>query len=375
MASSNPEQRGKPARSSYVSEWFGHRVYPVVTGSQEAFNGQRGKRCPFLSVATLQNKSCVKPGASSGICTLSSTSNGPRQDWLVCPYRALDPGLLEHAVRRLFSLEVSAPFLVAAAPTLALDEVRGEVERMASDGGAAFIYLQDKLGGEIGLPATERSPEMAFDVTVVEIVGRGGHAGMGRFGILEVQTMDFHGSYRHAVKNLEDALRLHGSDFHRVLESNQDWLSDHIEGPNISNVFKRTFYQMILKFQIGAQEACAGCVLAIPRSVWDSWQRHLGRPDLHQNTDGTYSLRTHESGTSASKTPAWIMVFDTDVTVQVSPGPLLITKSIATDADSIAHYALRVAPEVAVAQGGSADGLMETIRRRLSAWWPGLTKL
>src|SRR5437667_12908286 len=99
--------------------------------------------------------------------------------------------------------------------------------------------------------------------------------------------MDFHGSYRAVVKNLEDALRLHGLQFHKELQSKPNWLGERIEGPNIANVFKRTFYQIMLNFQIGADESCAGCVLALPVSVWDSWQRHLGKPDPRTNDDGT----------------------------------------------------------------------------------------
>ena len=57
---------------------------------------------------------------------------------------------------------------------------------------------------------------------------------------------------------------------------NINWLSEKIEGPNIANVFKRTFYQMVLKFKLAGHETCAGTTLALPRAVWDSWQRHLG---------------------------------------------------------------------------------------------------
>ena len=38
----------------------------------------------------------------SGVCTINNASNGSRQDWLVCPYRALDPNLIDNVVRRLF---------------------------------------------------------------------------------------------------------------------------------------------------------------------------------------------------------------------------------------------------------------------------------
>ena len=102
----------------------------------------------------------------------------------------------------------------------------------------------------------------------------------GRFGVLEIQTMDFHGSYRLAVQNLDDSLRLHGSGFADALQQNQRWLAERIEGPNIANVFKRTFYQMTLKFQLGVHPRSVGTSLAIPQAVWDSWQPHLGRPEL-----------------------------------------------------------------------------------------------
>jgi hypothetical protein len=186
--------------------------------------------------------------------------------------------------------------------------------------------------------------------------------------------MDFHGSYKYAVNNLKDALRLHGAQLPRVLQQNQDWLSDHIEGPNIANVFKRTFYQMMLKFQIGAHELCAGCVLAIPSSVWDSWQRHLGKPELEARPDGHFALRPPEGRFPADRVPAWIYVFDIDQSSRVSPNPVRIRRLVATDAESVSYYALKVAPEAAVAPGGASDRLLATIRRRLATWWPELSR-
>jgi hypothetical protein len=43
-----------------------------------------------------------------------------------------------------------------------------------------------------------------------------------------------------------------------ILPDNQRWLSEGVEGPNIANVFKRTFYQMMFTFQLGHHERCAG---------------------------------------------------------------------------------------------------------------------
>jgi hypothetical protein len=129
--------------------------------------------------------------------------------------------------------------------------------------------------------------------------------------------MDFHGSYRRVVQNLNDALRLHRKDFSNILQQKPEWLSEKIEGPNIANVFKRTFYQIMLKFQIGAQGSCVGSALGLPRSVWDSWQRHLGAPELTAGADGVYSLRRPDA--PSHRIPAWIYVFDVNATSKSNP--------------------------------------------------------
>lgn len=373
MATLPPDPAGAGLRGNFVSEWFGHRIHPTVAGGRESLADQQAQRCPFLSAATQEVRECVKAVPARGICTISSPSNGPRQDWLVCPYRALDLGLFENAARRLFSPAPGTRLLIHPAPMLVADDVRAGITEMVRTGGTAIVFFQGKLGGEISLAPTERSPEVSFDTTLVEIVDRSGVLDIGRYGILEVQTMDFHGTYRHAVKNLTDVLRLYGEQFHRMLGENQgQWISEEIEGPNIANVFKRTFYQMMLKFQIGAHESSAGCILALPVSVWDSWQRHLGKPELKPNRDGTLTLSRPE-GLPSGRVPAWIYVFDIDATSAGTPNPLVITAIIATDADSIAHYAVKVAPEIALAEGGVAGLLSTTIRRRLATWWPALT--
>jgi hypothetical protein len=256
---------------------------------------------------------------------------------------------------------------------LSVADTRQSILDTLTAGGVAITFLQGKIGGEISLAPTERSPEMSFDTTLIEIVQRDGNLSVGRFGILEVQTMDFHGTYRNAVNNLTDGLRLHPDDFYEVLRSptGRRWISDRIEGPNIANVFKRTFYQMMLKFQIGAHPSSAGCVLALPQSVWDSWQRHLGKPELLPQDDGELQLSKPGAG-RPDRVPAWIYVFDVQSMSQLTPNPLFLRHIIATDADSFAHYAVKVAPEIAIGEGGSAAMLSETIRRRLSAWWPDL---
>jgi hypothetical protein len=57
---------------------------------------------------------------------------------------------------------------------------------------------------------------------------------------------------------------------------------------------------------------------------------------------------------------------------ELSPNPLVISNVIATNADAMSDYALKVAPQVAVAGAGEADRVLNRIRRRLLQWWPEL---
>lgn len=365
---------GPPDRGNFVSEWFGYRTYPRVGGGSAALRMQQRGRCPFLSVVTHEERDCVKSASSAGVCTINNASNGVRQDWLACPYRALDPELIESVVRRLFGPSPGQPILVAPAPTLAQPDTRTDIFARARNHELTVVYLQNKLGGEISVNATDRSPELSFDTTFVELASTdAGGVGIDRFGVLEVQTMDFHGSYRRAVQNLKDALRLHGDRFADVLQENDRWLGERIEGPNIANVFKRTFYQMMLKFQIGVHPRSVGTALAVPQAVWDSWQPHLGRPELVARADGTHAL--HHPDVSDASVGAWILVFDVDSESARHPNPIVVKRTIATNAASIARYALEDVPRSAFSSSAAdSDTLVAAIHRRLSAWCPELSQ-
>lgn len=361
----------KKRAGSLVSEWYGHRVYPRVAAGKQALKDQMARRCPFLSAAMETEKACIKPAASSGICTISSPSNGEQQDWLVCPYRVLGSPIVHEAVTRLFEIEGS--FKLFTGPDLVHERTRRAVHDALAGKQRVFVYVQDKLGGEISLSATERSPEMSFDTTFVEILRSGEAYALGKYGILEVQTMDFHGSYKRVVQNLEDSLRLHRTKFHKTLADNQGWLSDRMEGPNIANVFKRTFYQVLLKFRLAGHQNCAGCVLALPKSVWDSWQRHLGKPEPVPVGPGVSILLA--PGLPRPNGRSWIHVFDLDQDAADPADSVKSVEIILADADTIAHHALRVAPEAALSDGGSADRILTRIAIRLNSWWPALTAL
>jgi hypothetical protein len=368
--------KGEPG--NVLAEWFGHRVYPEPSVSKQARADQTAQRCPFLSDLTHSHTTCVKSskadggtsnGVSRGVCTISSTSNGHRQDWLVCPFRALDTDLLLDAARRLFGVPEGQEVALLPAPSLADPETLERFRRSVEGGAFGIAYFQSKLGGEISVAATPRSPELNFDATMVNLTLENGNLAVDRYAIFEIQTMDFHGTYKRAVDNVVNASHLHKDDFPAAVLSHPEWLAEGVEGPNISNAFKRTFYQMMFKFQIGAHGRAAGCVLAIPEAVWDSWQRFLGAPELLPAADGTWRLL----GTPSDEpTPAWIYVFSLESDGGESPNPIRLKKVIGTTAAALSHFALDVAPEAALEDGGSVDRLLDTIRMRLARFIPGV---
>lgn len=366
-----PTRAPRPARGNYVSEWFGHRVYPRVVSNERSVEDQRRELCPFLSLATGEQRLCIKPPASLGVCTVNTPCETERRDWLVCPYRAFDPALLNNAIRRLFGFSVTQAALIMPAIRLVQAEARAAIQESLTSGGRVFVYFDAKVGGELSISRTAESPEFSFDITVIEIELSEGLPHVGRFGIVEIQTMDFHGSYKHAVANLKDGLRLHPHTFPETLSQNQQWLSERIEGPNLSNVFKRTFYQMMFKFQLGQSSRCSGCVLAVPLSVWESWQRHLGGPVLTEEADGTFSLLEPGRG-RPEVVPAWIYAFDLDAGAEVTPSPIAAPLIIATDAAAMSFYALELAPAKALATIDLPGGMITQLGRRLTTLWPEL---
>lgn len=188
--------------------------------------------------------------------------------------------------------------------------------------------------------------------------------------MIELQTTDTHGTYTHAVTALTNALDLHGDRFAELLAENPEWAGRKIEGPNISNVFKRTFYQIAFKFQVTKRETSVGCALALPKPVWDSWQPFLGAPDLHEQADGTFRLLDDQ----ASRPTDWIYVFD----IGTQPGPhgrpaqIHVGLVIGTDAATLSRAAFEVAPARAVEHGGGTDVVAETIVRRLGRYLPDI---
>jgi len=350
-----------------------------VSGGTTPVSDQKAGRCPFLSETLKTNTLCDKAPNSRGVCTISATSNGPRQDWLVCPNRALDDDLLADMTRRLYAIPAATPILIRPVLALADETQRSEILRAVRDREHVFVYFQSILGGEIHLSKSPASPELSFDVTIVELLRDegtlpidlpGSAVRLGRYGVIEMQTTDTHGSYKQTVDAMTHALDLFGDRFPEVMAENPDWAGRKVEGPNISNVFKRTFYQIIFKFQVTKRETSVGCALALPQPVWDSWQPFLGAPDLHQHEDGTWRLLDDQ----ASQPSDWIYIFDIDPQPRSDgrPAPIRIQRVIGTDAATLSRAAFEVAPAKALEHGGDMDAVAVTIARRLGDYLPGM---
>jgi hypothetical protein len=283
-------------------------------------------------------------------------------------------------VRQLFGLTVHEAVHVLPVTNLANDGIRERLLANAQNPSAPrqFLTFQQLFGGEISLPRSPSSPELSFDATVVEVVPAKTTVGvrLGRYGVIEMQTTDTHGTYRHAVDALRGALDLHADDFGEQVAAHPDWPGRRVEGPNISNVFKRTFYQVMFKFQITRRASSSGCILALPRPVWDSWQPFLGAPELIDMNDGTHRLLAQgdEKTDLSSAAPNWIYVFDIadEPPADGSTTPIKLQLVIATDAPTLSRLALDIAPNNAIGEANTEDTIINALRRRTGNFVPGI---
>jgi hypothetical protein len=359
-------KRSEP-KGNYISEWFGQRIYPEVRLSDKDVSGSNWGICPFLSGVKRQRTQCIKSENAFGVCTINSAGIDSRRDWLVCPYRVIDSDIVKAGCETIFQASTS----IIAIPVSILADKKGTaaLEEGLAKNGHAFVFFQDKLGGEISISGTSASPEIAFDVTVVEISKEKGALKVDRYGFIEIQTMDFHGSYKYAVSNLRDAHRLHKNGFSKALAKNLSWMSEGVEGPNIANVFKRTFYQTLLKFELSKEGAASGTILAIPKAVWDSWQPFLGCPQIEHvrgaefRIKGTDNVRYH--GTNA-----WIFVFELDGSSARSISPVKIIAKIRVSAADLVEHAFVNVPRNILHWTKSDDALLQRIRSRIQRALP-----
>jgi hypothetical protein len=360
-----PVQRG-----NFISEWFGQRIYPEVKLDSDAISGAKSGVCPFLTSVKRETTQCIKNENASGVCTINSVGNDIRKDWLVCPYRVIDSEIVTAACGAIFGVTPSTPPI----PISILGDKKGIAalnESIAQD-KRGFVFFQDKLGGEISINGTPSSPELSFDITVVELSQpHPGAIKIDRYGFIEIQTMDFHGSYAAAVSNLRDAFRLHKDKFPGELAKNQAWASQKVEGPNIANVFKRTFYQTLLKFELSKEGAAAGTILALPESVWESWQPFLGRPTIEHVSGPEYRI-VGTDNESYHGTNAWILVFALDATASESISPVRIVSRIRVSATDLVQHAFVTVPKNMLHRATVDDVLLPRIRDRIRRAAPSI---
>jgi hypothetical protein len=354
-------------KGNYISEWFGQRIFPEVRLSNKAISGANWGVCPFISAIKRERTQCIKNENAFGVCTINSMAGQTRRDWLVCPYRVIDSEIVKHGCETVFN---STAF-IAPIPVSILHGKTGLalLDESLEKNGKAFVFFQDKLGGEISISGTSASPEIAFDVTAVEINRVADALKVGRYGFIEIQTMDFHGTYKHAVSNLRDAHRLHGKGFSKALEQNPTWMSQNVEGPNIANVFKRTFYQTLLKFELSKEGAAAGTILALPQSVWDSWQPFLGQPTIEHVGGVEFRIRGTDNQTYHG-TNAWIFLFDLDANNEQSISPVAIKAKIRVSATDLIEHAFVNVPKNMLHWATMEDTLLQRIRGRIQRALP-----
>lgn len=379
--------RSKPEKGAtsgnFVAEWFGHRVWNKVDSDATALANQCNRLCPFLSSAIGAKKRCIKSAGRSsptGVCTISSDSNGLRQDWLACPYRTLDEQftILTQAIRLLFDISPDTPVFIYSGEKIKTQEGKTQLKsNVAEKRGRVFVFMADKLGGEIDLPETGASPGAKVDVSVIEVIdcdNAGAPSVFGRHMMYEIQTADFHGSPLHAVQALE-ALCAEGdtkSKFHEQLKQDIELCGIGVEGPNKSNVFKRTFYQAVLKILMAEHKSCAGFVLILPSSVWDSWKRHLGNPDIKKISSGkSVFLGSNEKAEiQVAQCRSWIFVFDIEKNSAVSPHPLVVKEMIAASATALQEHAFDKAAKAAL-ENDVVNRYRDVFSKRIKSAWSG----
>lgn len=102
------------------------------------------------------------------------------------PIGVINSDIVEAGCETIFQ----APLTSRPIPISILGDRKGLAILEAALGrdGRAFVFFQDKLGGEISISGTEASPEVAFDVTVAEITKFDNFLKVGRYGFIEIQT-------------------------------------------------------------------------------------------------------------------------------------------------------------------------------------------
>lgn len=368
---------------NFVSEWFGHRVWPVVDTSERARLDQGHRACPFLTGVTGEAADCVKSARGwsepYGVCTISSDCNGPRQEWIACPFRVLDQDLevLMPAIRYKYSMPDQARLLLLPITSLSRGESRDRILDAVNRQQRIFLFSAQKLGGEIDLPETEMSPGASVDLSAIEVITtdeNGKPAQLGGHLFFEIQTADFHGSPLHAAAELANLCPKGKATprYHKRLVEQVEVCGRGVEGPNKANIFKRTIYQMIFKTELARRSNSAGFAILLPVPVWESWRKHLGQPELTRVDGDAGHMALLAPGESASADPAvgdaTIYVCDIDTDSSESPQPLHITQRVTCTAHALSYHAFVGAADRAF-ERHVVDSFRATFAERIERAW------
>jgi hypothetical protein len=370
---------------NFVAEWFGHRVWSVVDDSQIAWENQSSRICPFLTTATECPTPCIKRANGwaepYGVCTISSDSNGIRQDWIACPYRTLDQHftLLASAVKAAYDVPGASDVILLPLTVLHRSDQRRRIRNALRRDDRVFLFSSQKLGGEIALPETEASPGAAVDMSVIEVTETDKSGKPKNFGnhlFYEIQTADFHGSPLHAAALLRDVCPQSGArrGYYQKLKSLVEICGTGVEGPNKANVFKRTIYQMIFKIELTRAPQCTGFAIVLPVPVWDSWLRHLGQPQLAETRDDPTYVELRAEGEIAANVAqrerATVYVFDIDRESAETPNPLKIVRRVRISAASLSYHAFDLASRQAI-HHGVVTSFRNSLIERVNRGWIG----
>jgi hypothetical protein len=214
-------------------------------------------------------------------------------------------------------------------------------------------------------------------MSVVEVTQADRHGKPTQFGnhlFYEIQTADFHGSPLHAAALLRDSCPacVAAEGYHKDLIADVQICGTGVEGPNKANIFKRTIYQMIFKIELSRAPECAGFAIILPVPVWESWLRHLGRPQLVGDDPRKFKLRApaESEETSGERSRATVYVFDIDRDSQETPNPLLIAQQVTISAGALIYHAFDLASVEAIRRGVLTT-FRESFMERAERGWNG----
>jgi len=261
-----------------ISEWFGYRIFPTVTDAEQAIRDQQDERCPFLAKRSGRHESASSRPTRAAYAPYPAKLTAAAR-LVVCPYRTADqPDPDGGGAPAVFSSHVRRNRCSYPPRRLPTARPKNESANRSMAGGGCSLYFMDKLGGEIDIPwkQTFGKVQTRHDASWRSL-GLGAEPPSADTAILEVQTMDFHGTYREATLSLTHALKLHPRDFASQLRANPNWASAGMESEHRQRYSSEPSTRYCSSSAGNHSRLCRRHP-ALPGSVWESWQPHWGAP-------------------------------------------------------------------------------------------------